>query len=308
MNLIHVISLFALPVSRPGFVSWYIWRVQKMTARALQWIGILITLGLLAACGQGASQLVELPSQSIPLGEAQQVILQIDSGEINISQSSGTSLELGVALTSPDSLDFRVEQQANEVRVIAVYKREWLDSSTDKVQFTIRVPQGRRLKIETYDAVINLTDYNGDVDVSAVAGQITASRLTGLISLKSNRGEISLSESSGELYVLGNYGLLSLENVRGRVSAASIMGTIRFMGLVGEGDEVRLETDHSGIDIRLSPKSDLEMQIRSTSGNLACMLPGLSTTPRSCDGVVGAGGGQLWVRTVSGDVTLQQSP
>jgi len=308
VNIIHIILPAALQVSRLGDGSWYIYRVQKRTVCALLWFGRLLTVGLLAACGQNASGLVEIPAQSISLSETQQVVLQIDSGEINISPAEGAALEIGSVLASPDRWDFRVVQQDNEVRVIALDQADWRNSAKNQIQFTIRVPQGRRLKIETYDAIINLTGYAGEVDISAVAGQINANRLTGMASLKSDRGEISLSESSGELFVLGNYGLLSLENVRGRVGASSIMGTIRFTGRIDTGDEIRLETDHSSIEIRLRSNSNLGLQIRSTSGNLACMLPGLLTASRSCDGVVGAGGGQLWVRTVSGDVTLQQSP
>jgi hypothetical protein len=108
--------------------------------------------------------------------------------------------------------------------------------------------------------------------------------------------------------VAGNYGLLTLENVSGQVSASTIMGTIRFIGRGGAGDAFHLETDHGPVEIRLAADASLATRVKTTSGVVDCVIPGLVPAGSACEGTLGNGVGTLDVRTVSGSVNLQRIP
>jgi DUF4097 and DUF4098 domain-containing protein YvlB len=117
-----------------------------------------------------------------------------------------------------------------------------------------------------------------------------------------------VQDSSGKVSVVGNYGLLTLERISGDIGVSTIMGTVTFKGAIGAGDKVRLETDHGPVTVRLAKESTVNLKVSSTSGDVACLLPGLSTSLRSCDGKFNSGDGALTIRTVSGAVTLQLIP
>ncbi len=108
--------------------------------------------------------------------------------------------------------------------------------------------------------------------------------------------------------MVGNYGLLSLEDVRGNTGVSTIMGTIIFNGPIGTDDLLHLETDHGPISVSFTPDSSFSIQVRSTSGDVTCVLSGIISSLRTCDGVFNSGGGALTVRTVSGAVKLQIAP
>ena len=61
----------------------------------------------------------------------------------------------------------------------------------------IKIPEGVILDISTYDADIVLENINGQVKAVSVAGDVTASQLTGDIFLKSGRGNVQAEGLQG---------------------------------------------------------------------------------------------------------------
>jgi DUF4097 and DUF4098 domain-containing protein YvlB len=86
------------------------------------------------------------------------------------------------------------------------------------------------------------------------------------------------------------------------------MGTINFTGLIHAGDNVRLETDHGPVDVNLEADSTLTLAAQSTSGDMACMVSGVNSSTRWCNGQFGTGDGALQIRTVSGAVWIRTTP
>ena len=70
---------------------------------------------------------------------------------------------------------------------------------------------------------------------------------------------------------------------------------------------MHFETDHGPVQIDLDLNSDVTVRVRTTSGVVTCMVPGVSYNGAACDGSLGSGAGLLQVRTVSGSTTLQPS-
>jgi hypothetical protein len=176
------------------------------------------------------------------------------------------------------------------------------------LQVEVRLPQQMQVKVETENASVLGKGFQGNLEVASTAGDITVEHMKGKLTLRSNRGNITVRESSGKISVVGNYGVLTAENVHDDTSISTIMGNILFNGLIDKDDSVRLETDHGAVSVNVSADSALTLQVRSTSGDVTCLLPYISSSTRTCDGEMHSGDGSLSIRTVSGAVTVQLLP
>lgn len=267
-------------------------------------IALLFSL-FLSACTVNNS-LTQLPSQSIPIVEGQSIFVQLDEGEIIVRGGEDKQVQVGGQSRFPEQTKYSVTTVNNQIRLAANYTGSRL--SNPSIHLEVSVPNHAQLKIETESASIMVSNYDGDLAAASVSGDITVAHVNGMIVARSNRGDVKMQESAGKISAVGNYGLLTVENTRGEIGLSTIMGTITFNGLIHTGDNVRLETDHGAVVVNLNRDSSLDLQVRSTSGEVACMLPNISTSLRACDGTFNAGDGILRIRTVSGAVTLQLIP
>jgi len=272
------------------------------------WTSLLLMLlaSLISSCNPTPEKYTELDNRVVDAAEAQSVLVQLDHGELTILQSQDSRIRIDGQVLFPDELEYAIESTKEQILVKAVTHHD--SSSKVLLRLTIQVPEQMRVKVQTVDASVLAQDYQGHLEVASTAGEITAERVHGSLTLRSNRGNITVQESSGDINVVGNYGALTIQNVSGETAVSTIMGNVVFDGLIEAGDAVRLETDHGAVSVNLSADSALTLRVRSTSGDVTCMLPDLVFSTRICDGVMHSGEGSLAIRTVSGAVTLQLLP
>jgi hypothetical protein len=263
----------------------------------------IIASVVLTACTSSAGQPEPIQEQ-IALWPNQTVVVEVDTGLVNITGVPGEEIGVGGQLAFPERISYEVSQSATEVRIAVKVRGQFGGFSQPPVRLDIQIPQNAPIKIETFDAQVTIGDYEGDADIASVSGNILAQNVTGKIALRSSRGDVTVRDSSGDIRILGDHGILTIEGVTGKIGSSTIMGTIRFVGQADAGDTIRLETDHGPVEIQLRATSSLSVQVNSISGNMACTLPGLTQDSRSCKGSLGDGAGTLVVRTVSGDVTI----
>lgn len=254
---------------------------------------------LLAACTaqEGTRPLEPL---SIPLAAGTAVVVEIDSGTLLVTQGEAGQVELASEQPVPERTEVTTASEADGLHIRI--------QGQGDAPLILHVPAGTNLRVETYDAQVNLLDLNATLRVDSAAGDILAENVSGSFLLISNRGDVTVRSARGELRVLGNYGLLSLQDVAGLVRASTIMGTIQYTGLVAAEDQIHLETDHGPVVLRLDLNSDATVQVTTTSGVTDCVVPGLAPAGAGCTGQLGNGSGLLEVRTVSGSVDLQRIP
>ncbi|MGE5377078.1 MAG: DUF4097 family beta strand repeat-containing protein [Bacteroidota bacterium] len=224
---------------------------------------------------------------------------------MTILESADSQVYVDGQVLYEDQLEYLVDSSGGQIRIKVLVNR---DSARVPSQVIVRVPQQMDVTVETNTASVTAESYLGDLAVSSVAGNINIEEVNGVMMLGSNRGDITVKESSGQVGIVGNYGRLKTQNVKGELSVSTIMGNIVFNGLVQDGDKVRLETDHGAVTVNLNEDSSLAIKVSSTSGDVACMLPGITSTARACTGNLGVGAGSLWIRTVSGAVLIQKMP
>ena len=259
----------------------------------------------LCACAVENSP-VQLPSQVLQVAEGQSVLIRLNEGEVTVLGGENGQVRVDGQILFPNRTEYNVTSADHQTQILADYAGG--RSSGIPVRLEVHVPSHVELKIETEFASVLVRDYEGELEAASVSGDIMVEDVRGIIAARSNRGDVNVRESTGKISVVGNYGLLTVEDVQGDIGVSTIMGTIEFNGLIHAGDTVRLETDHGPVAVNLSPASAFSLRVRSNSGDVACVLPGVSSSIRTCDGELSSGGGALTIRTVSGPVTLQWIP
>ena len=271
---------------------------------------ILLQLVLLACFASGCvstpGQYTNLESRVVDVTDEQAILIQVDHGEITLLASDDSHVRIDGQILFLDELEYQVDSTEEKVSVKIFSRRDNL--SKVPLKAVIRLPKNKQVKVETDNASVLIQGYQGDVEIASTSGDIKLEQTTGNLTLRSNRGNVTVQDSSGVVSVVGNYGLLTLQSVNGEIAASTIMGNIAFGGLIQQGDTVRLETDHGAVSVNLSTESALTLKTRSTSGDVTCLLPGVTSSTRTCDGEMHSGGGSLSIRTVSGAVTLQLIP
>lgn len=269
-------------------------------------ISLLVLVLLAPSCGPATEQYMQLEPRALDVPGAQPILIQVDYGEVTLFESEDGRVGVEGKVLFDEELEYQVESTEGHI-LIKVFVHGNRSSQTP-LQVVVRLPAQRQVKVETDAASVFVQEYQGDVEISSTSGNIMVEQVTGRLTLRSNRGNITVRESSGTVGIVGNYGALTTENVRGEVSVSTIMGNIKFDGPIQGEDTVRLEADHGAISVNLSGDSAVALQVHSASGDVACMLPEMVSSARSCEGKIQSGQGSLSIRTVSGAITLQLLP
>lgn len=268
---------------------------------------LILFVCFIPACMPAPAKYTELESGVLDVEDSQSILIQVDYGEVIVLGTEGQQAQVKGQVLFVDELEYQVRSTEEQISIKAFTHRKGF-SDIPPLRLEVRVPKQRQVKIETDSASVSVQDYEGVLEVDSTSGIITIEQLAGKITLYSNRGNITVRESSGNISIVGNYGALNVQNVYGETAISTIMGNVVFNGLIRTGDTARFETDHGSVSVNLSPDSALSLQVRSTSGNVACVLPDINSSTRTCDGEIRSGGGILSIRTVSGAVTLQMIP
>ncbi len=273
-----------------------------------QWILLLLALlaGLLCACSPIPEKYTELANRVVDVSGAPSVLIQVDHGELTIMQSHDSRIRIDGQVLFPNELEYVIDPTKEQILIKVTAHRD--SSARVPLQLMIQLPEQMQVKVETKNAFVLAQDYEGNLEVSSTAGEIMVEHVHGSLTLRSNRGNITVQESSGDISVVGNYGALTIQNVSGETAVSTIMGNITFGGSIKVGDIVRLETDHGSVSANVNKDSALILHVRSTSGDVTCMLPDIDFSTRTCDGTMRTGEGSLSIRTVSGAVMQQLTP
>ena len=228
------------------------------------------------------------------------VVVEIESGALLLTNGEASQVKLSSEQAISQAAQISASPSLDSLYILI--------SDQGAAPITLHVPPAATVQIKTFDAELNVVDFEGTLRIDSTAGDSHLQDCRGSIVVVADRGDASFKSCQGELTLFGNYGYLSLEKVSGSISAATIMGTIHYAGRVAASDQVHLETDHGPVEIWLDTASDAKVDVTTTSGVVDCVLPGLTPAGAGCAGVLGENGGILKVRSVSGDVDLQRLP
>lgn len=277
--------------------------------KSFLYILLALTCSLTAACAVQRPPIVSLQPEKYPLLPLQHVVVDANSGVVEITSAEGSSVELLGSISSPQYVDYSTAIEVDGLHIHAAYRGNlFIAPYPSPIKLELQVPAGIAVSLQTDEAAVNIHDYSGQVKVSSVSGEVRLMNASGQFVLNSNRGDIKVQNCSGDIQLIGNYGMLNMLDSHGLLSASTIVGTVTYSGSLQAGDAIHLETDRGPVQIQLGQASDVSVHINTTSGELYCTIPGITYEGRNCSGVLQAGRGKLTVRTVSGPVTLEQLP
>lgn len=151
----------------------------------------------------------------------------------------------------------------------------------------VEVEKSRKLSARLVSGALVCREISDSIDVETESGDITVESSLGNVVAQSESGDISVLHPGGRLRVAGGSGDVELE-LQGRFAGGEISTTT--------GD----------VSLALSD-SDLELRAETLSGKLDA--PGaeqpLTTGPRRCALRLGAGGRRLHIKSVSGDIEIE---
>jgi len=282
---------------------------MKIDIRSVLWLCLLcFILFTLAACTQTPSVLLEIPERLYALGGQEQVDINLANGSIEIIYSKTNQLVITGSLPEDLRDELILEQNDNGLAIRLSGSAQQLKRSLLKrVSLVVTVPEQTHVIIATFDADISASGAGADLTVTSVGGGVKVSGFEGKVMIKANRGTVNILNSSGVFGVSGNYGAITFSQVIGDISASTIMGQISYSGKPSPGDSLRFENDHGPVVITIPLDSSLEVSMNSANGEVICVIPGLASSSRTCQGKMNSGQADLYVRTVSGKITLQRS-
>lgn len=191
-------------------------------------------------------------------------------------------------LLIPDKAQLRVKSVTGAVRAWEIGGR--LDVETDSGRAEI-VRVGKGVKCKTIGGDINLVDITGSAVLESTSGEITADGLRGSIDANSVSGDIDINELS------------QADEVR----METIKGNMEVQGEINPGGTYEFSTISGRIELILPSTSEFELQTNTTNGNIQCDFE-LSDyavyTRNKLQGVVGKGGANLNISSVSGDILI----
>ncbi|MBY5993512.1 DUF4097 family beta strand repeat-containing protein [Ferrimonas balearica] len=232
-------------------------------------MNIKMIAGLLSWALVAPLAAAEAVDRSLPLGNANEVRIDIPRGKISLIGTQGDEISVQGELDE-DTEAFEFAQEGDAVVVKLRLPDSWYRSNNgnnDKgAKLTIYYPQSAPLQFDT------------------VAADVRAQRL-GPAQLGNVSGDFHLKDGSAELKASTVSGDISAQDLSGELALVSVSGDIEGRALSGT---LRLETVSGDIELRDATGSALTLETVSGDAELAMAAPS-----------------QLRGRTVSGELTVQ---
>ncbi len=219
----------------------------------------------------------------------------------------------------------------------------WKSSPQVSVDITLKLPRGAQIRdvssvsgtinvdavrgagtIRAISGDIRVTDVQGPFELKTVSGNITSERSTpgnvsstsGDVIVRDAGGNCAVHTISGDIRVERAAGEVSVETTSGDVeisavsvrSASSVSGDIRVAaGLMAGG--MKMSSISGNVTLSLPASTNAGISFHTTSGDIDNQsdlnIIATSLSRKALSGKIGTGGPEISVKTVSGDITLE---
>lgn len=215
------------------------------------------------------------------------------NGTIDVERGSGGRVELRAEKRwrrgDPDDVSIvQVEGNGGDIVVCALWNEaecsasgmnsrrnsKWNKNNDVSVHFTLRVPDGVHVDVNTV---------NGEVTVEGVSGMVDANTVNGSVTARSTSGPVHAKTVNG-----------------------SIHASMRSMGR----EDLRYSTVNGSITLELPSGVDADLDVSTVNGSVNTDFPVTiqgSISRKRLRGTIGDGGRELKATTVNGSVNLRRA-
>ena len=282
---------------------------------------LIITAGLagLVAGPVAAQQIVGRTETTFSVSETVAggawVRIASPNGFVKVTQGTGDRVEIRadkvVRRGSVEDVGFVVRRGSGGVTVCAVFEaeeecdsdgryrsndrhaRHWSEDHQVRVNFTVRIPAGVRVKAGTGNGDISIAG-GAEVTASSGNGKVTVEGAQGPVDASSGNGDIRVSTSLGPVEASSGNGSIdvSMDRLEGSPPMSFSTGNGRITVTVPEtfGAELESSTGNGHVTV------DFPIQMR---GRL---------DPSRIRGTLGKGGGRLVMSSGNGDLKIRKQP
>lgn len=200
-------------------------------------------------------------------------------------------------------------------------------------ELTVLVPRGATLWIKTSSAPIEVTNFEGGLDLYTVTGSITvdasprsiyAESMGGAVTVVGNPRTTRIKAGAGDVEFRGDVVDLTVNSVTGSVTVIgggpfrramveTVSGAVSLDGALERGSTIAVQTHDGPINLAFPPRSDADFMVTTVEGELHnALTPSATRKTRGLKGreltfSSGIGGADVTARTFSGRVTVRPS-
>lgn len=232
----------------------------------------------------GKAKAVDQWARTYTLSETALIEVVNTNGRISVEGTDGTAFDVKAEISAKAGTDeaardllkqveIREEQATGRVRLETRYPKG-LGRSSVEVRYTLRVPRGARIDVETVNGSIELAQLIGQVHAETTNGGVRGRDLGGAVTATSTNGGLDIAMSG--------------------VSA----------------DGVSLETTNGGIELRLPEQAKGTVSVRCVNGGISVTdlpIEKTETSRRRLEGTLNGGGPAIRIETVNGGIRIRRS-
>lgn len=205
--------------------------------------------------------------------------------DATVEQDMRSKVRIEYDVRLPASLDVRAHTASGDLWIEGVAGRHEVSTASGDINIA-----------DARDA-LTLSSKSGDVVLGATEGSITVSTLSGDIAVTGFSGELQATTKSGDIHAADASGQFTLKTLSGDVDldVRELSGPVVVSAVSGD------------VSVRLPSDVGISLRAKSVTGDVACRLPLehiAKKTEHAVSGTVGAGGVEVEITAVSGDIAL----
>jgi hypothetical protein len=270
-------------------------------------------------------------SESVSRGDW--VRINSPNGSIRIAAASGGRVEIRatkeVHRGSIEDIGFVVRRRSDGLTVCAVFdeddecdedgnyhshrSRGWSRDHQLRVDFTVRIPAGVRVKAATGNGDVNIAGAGEEVQAATGNGRVDISGTTGTVKASTGNGRVTIEGAEGKVDATTGNGAVRVTSASGPVSASSGSGDIEVsINQLDPSSDMSFSTGNGRVDLLLPAGFGAEVEAGTGNGEVTTDFPiqlrGGRLNPRRLRGTIGSGGGHLTISSGNGDIALRRKP
>jgi hypothetical protein len=237
---------------------------------------LIVPCVALLAAGFASQASAEEYTKSYTVTGRATVHVRVDDSSVRVITSDSPQVEFhvkyeGFALGREPRIDSR--QDGERVELTArLHPGITIGINTRHMSTEVRMPRNADLEIETGDGDVDASAINGNVLIRTGDGKLKVSQLAGKVDLQTGDGGISADTLNGDLRLRTGDGAIEATNLDGKCSVVSGDGSIR---VAGRFDSLDVKSGDGGVTARVASGSRMasNWNIRTGDGPVEVALP-----------------------------------
>ncbi len=250
-------------------------------------------------------------AQTIPVDANSRFSIKSTNGSISIEAWDQPQAQIRLIKSGGSSRDRQAAKAAYSLDGGVLAIREGETRRRVEFRYEIKLPRNLKgVRIEGTNSEVSLFGMNGSVSVETTSGEIKLSGSKGDVEASSQSGGIRISEVTGRITVTSKSGNVELLNIRGAATVLTVSGKTRAVfERIARDEPLRFETTSGDIDLEFNERFDADLDAETTSGDIDLdedfgITVRQNVVGQRAVGPIGKGGRLLWIRTVSGDISI----